>query len=430
MKKLIWKELMEMRYFPFANGALVLALTLSRYVMGSWTVAHGGAQADRMTIDDVVLLSLLGLVSCGVLAGSSSVSTESAHGTLTFLDSLPVSRLRIWLSKLAAGAVVAMASGFLVLSVMTFLVLSIFRAWPNVGVVVDAVYPMHIFSLFPVPTALVFGTLGAITALCFASSMLFSAVFDRILAVSTVSLTVAGCFGYWVLSQQGELLETWKGQAMLLVYLPLFCAASLLITSYLTFRWTSALGAVKGKVAGVGLAVILLLVGVSVLKGYTYAETLAWLEYPDPTPAVHKWVTTTVGGKKTDLLAFESENVLWTRVKAGKTYLETDDIGPGNRLLTVPVRTIDSSTAIHSQIRYFQHPDHRYYILAYTYTPRIPLGRDNQEITVIGTDGLPIRTLEITAWKADGLFPPLRWFVQDSEGYNGSLIKNSKPLTE
>jgi ABC-type transport system involved in multi-copper enzyme maturation permease subunit len=106
MKKLIWKELMEMRLIPLAYAALAVVVELIWYTLDDDPYYHYYLSEP----ETVLKIFVVGICAAGLFSGSSAIAPEVGRGTLKFLSSLPAGRLQIWRAKFISGLLVALAS--------------------------------------------------------------------------------------------------------------------------------------------------------------------------------------------------------------------------------------------------------------------------------------------------------------------------------
>src|SRR5262245_18957025 len=107
---LIWKELREQRTSAIVVVLLGIALI---YV----AVNHSGQHGDyRVAAELAIGVAWI----CGLVAGVQPLATEVESGTLHWLDTLPVTRLRLWRAKCGAAAVIILLQLALLLGVVRY----------------------------------------------------------------------------------------------------------------------------------------------------------------------------------------------------------------------------------------------------------------------------------------------------------------------
>lgn len=115
-RAIIWKELREqaligLTLIVFGSGILVAAATFAE------PPGQNATPSDVVRFLGAGLLATMMLaVTAGTVCGGALFAAEREAGTIGFLESLPVSRWRIWRAKLAAGSLLAVAQiGFVLL---------------------------------------------------------------------------------------------------------------------------------------------------------------------------------------------------------------------------------------------------------------------------------------------------------------------------
>ncbi|MDQ2730157.1 MAG: ABC transporter permease, partial [Armatimonadota bacterium] len=97
MKRLFLKECIENRLIPLWCALLFALLTGAFSLTGVMSEPHGAGVIFRLEILFACWLA------AGILTGAGLISREVGGETLSFLMSLPVSRRKVWFTKLSAG---------------------------------------------------------------------------------------------------------------------------------------------------------------------------------------------------------------------------------------------------------------------------------------------------------------------------------------
>jgi ABC-type transport system involved in multi-copper enzyme maturation permease subunit len=104
MKPLIWKEWRENRLIIFW-AILLTALFITVPVVGT-KIEHG----NPISAEDFLQITQFVWLVAALLCGSTIIAPEIGAGSLQFLSSLPVSRAKVWLTKIGVGLVIMAAS--------------------------------------------------------------------------------------------------------------------------------------------------------------------------------------------------------------------------------------------------------------------------------------------------------------------------------
>jgi ABC-type transport system involved in multi-copper enzyme maturation permease subunit len=106
MKRLFWKEWSELRMIIVMSTLLMFLLTVGYIYYGY----HDAPVVKKASAD--IFLPMYVLFCClpAALCGASMVAPEIGSNTLQFLTMVPVSRHRIWWTKIAAALTVTFAS--------------------------------------------------------------------------------------------------------------------------------------------------------------------------------------------------------------------------------------------------------------------------------------------------------------------------------
>lgn len=217
MKSLFLKELRQGRALP-AFG-LALGLLMPALYPICLRIVDPMSQADVDAVRSNFAFALLCLpLFIGLFAGSALFASEADRGTLPLLFSLPVSRLRIWLSKASAGLVLTALASAVLLVVGNLLI-------PNPqgepSIVASAYLPdMCLWTLFVYAVAVFVSTLTSHSIAATLAAFLLSGG----LAAGIITVTQLGArlLGYDEVFD----LAIWAGVAAV----PLLLASALVIS--------------------------------------------------------------------------------------------------------------------------------------------------------------------------------------------------------
>jgi len=410
MKRLIWKELYEQRYVPFAYAALLTSILIVWFVMGNYVATHGGQATDRLTPNTATDLLWVGIAWSGLLVCSSTISSEVGSGTLSFLSVLPVGRVRIWWTKITAGL---LTSWFSILLMLVSYALCVVCVFGHAGFKeVNAVIHFHNSSVGQ------WLDLVTIYAVIIAVSILASTLTDRPAAAVGISLMGGICANLFI---SGDLIthlsdiETsgWMG----LIYG--YVAVALLASSLLVFRNGSTLKTARRFiVAGISLTVAAF-IPVAIILTLGYLVKLALLQMPQ----VVDWTEThAIPNISSSKVVFRYVEVQYGRVRPGVVCHGTFQVGTSIKgVYPMSIKTYSpniSATLVTRQqqrkdgLRYFT------YGLSYIYKPTLPVGNEVRQIDLIASNGKVVATIDIKAHKAIGLFVPLKWTPHlDEDGF-------------
>jgi ABC-type transport system involved in multi-copper enzyme maturation permease subunit len=156
MKKLIWKELMEMRLIPLAYGALAMVILMSWDAYDASLYLHSHNPNDRMDIGACATIGLICILAAGLLPGSNGVSTELKTGTLRLLEVFPMGKKIIWQSKVIGGLLIMVGSIILSLACIGGLTVALFGMQPSLDYLLDLLFGKDIilWSLLVAATVL------------------------------------------------------------------------------------------------------------------------------------------------------------------------------------------------------------------------------------------------------------------------------------
>jgi ABC-type transport system involved in multi-copper enzyme maturation permease subunit len=188
MKALLWKEWRELRsagplsaLFAFL---IVILLAVYDFQYGQHNIrAHGRMDVSLLLSGIEIMIPAVPVLGA-ILIGAGLIAPEVGSGSLSFLTSLPMSRRKIWSSKLLAGicaivcSLTGAAAGGLVGIVLLRLVAKVHIGWtelPDHGtVLLYAATLIGGFSVGLMVSALFDRTVGAATAGIFLAVGLFA----------------------------------------------------------------------------------------------------------------------------------------------------------------------------------------------------------------------------------------------------------------
>ncbi|MFQ5767690.1 MAG: ABC transporter permease, partial [Acidobacteriota bacterium] len=253
LKAMLWKEWRQQRPVIFLGLVLSVLVSVAAVLTGEFkpsTLAGKLAMSYAVVVWPLVVL----------LAGAATLAGEKATGTLSFLYTLPISRLRVWTAKVAAG-LTAILMVVLVSLALARLLLAL--AGPGGAPEFSVQGLVDPFRMLPAAP-----WIAAYLSVLFATAVFFSTFLAReilgagaALATSMVVLVVAVRLEAWVLSLE-------MGESRLILF-ELFLLSILFLLLSLFFFARSEMvygrgGRVKLLLAGCGLLISLLLVGLPV----------------------------------------------------------------------------------------------------------------------------------------------------------------------
>ena len=172
-RALMWKEWREQR--PIVIAGLATAIVLP-FVLAA-VVASMGRHADLASLSMLLPLAMWPLLAAA--CGASAISGEIGEGTLGFLLSRPVSRLRVWLVKVA----------------MAGLALALIIAASLAVMALFSVAQGHLFGGVPLDSPGVIIAGAALVLLLFACSVFFSTFVSRALTAAAAGIVSAFAIG-------------------------------------------------------------------------------------------------------------------------------------------------------------------------------------------------------------------------------------------
>ncbi|HLJ95014.1 MAG TPA: hypothetical protein VKU02_17695, partial [Gemmataceae bacterium] len=124
---LAWKEFREHLTVWVALAALAVLLLIS---LTTIFAPNGAAAAPEPKLHMIALAALILTETYGLICGAMMLAGEKEARTQTFLDSLPVSRTRIWITKMLMGGLFTLAQALVVTGVLVTLGLTEVKTLP------------------------------------------------------------------------------------------------------------------------------------------------------------------------------------------------------------------------------------------------------------------------------------------------------------
>lgn len=381
MKRLIWKELTELKWTPVIMGALLASVVVLLILLYGQQTASNNVEMKDFLRDAPLLIAGLFLAT-GIVTGASAIASETGNGTIKFLSSLPLSRTDIWLSKLIAAFVTITASVFITCGLVLGACAFLSRGWRDAlahsSLLFDSCYPewwigLSVLALFGLSVSMVASTLvdRAITALILAGVVTLA-------ILSVVATMVNDLFG-----------DAGDFGAKVLTILTLL-SATFLLASLAAFNSNHFCGIRQPGVLVLTISLGSILVLSSAIALYAFAVPASRWD------AV--WVCNYISGP--DGISKDSTITCGpTRTLLGQVY--TGRIGLANRSGTpeIPFRTVDLGKDVHSQIGVVSDIVEIAPVLDIIYTPSGLPGSDKQEIIVLNRAGDPIADVIVKSKK-------------------------------
>lgn len=410
MKRLIWKELVEQRYIPAAYALLLMTVLVVWNIMGAYVAAHGGDSTDRLNPQVAVMVLTFTLAGCGLIPGGIIISQEVRSGTIEFLSSLPVSRAKLWWSKVAGSLIILTASIFLVTVVFTLTVVCLFGsaglAAIGSGELIHDLQSEGPFSIF---MAIVY---------LFGVSILASTLTDR--PIASIGLALAAGIALPAFSVLILSLIHVDNVSNLYCEICLYGVLAVYSAAYLVFRHGGQLRSGR-KFIICGLVLLLFsipgVITAAVVEVYTLRLSL--MEQPSWTAAeqfadmpAHQLVAFRKGHKPRKISGLVW-NIDFVRAKPGRNYDFELSVGSPGWYKSVPAQTLDGSPSVRSALETTLTYDHsqggtktvRDLWINLVYTPREGVGEDDQRVQLLSMDHKVIGNINIHARRATGWFP-------------------------
>jgi ABC-type transport system involved in multi-copper enzyme maturation permease subunit len=395
MNRLVWKELVEQRHVPVAYAGFLTAAIVVWAVMGNYVATHGGQISDRISTAGISGLYWMILPWSGLLVSSSLISSEVESGTLSFLSALPVSRARIWWSKLVAQlASVGLTAA--VITVISFL--SVLCLFGQAGFK-DFVSMNHLHGVGGYPEMpFVLCTFFIV----FSLSNLTSTLIDRPLAAAATAFCVGVVGCYVIIVGSGTTQNPSQDNITGLLFLVGYLSFALLLASYITFKKCPTLRTSRRFLVSfvslaqlLGIPYLLALAGVCV---WSYVIRLAELEIPNPTGYFRRNATL-------------NEDLEYGRVEVGRKYQAAFYYDKSQYWESAPVAaktySPELSASVLSRTRMdSNHKSFTQYGLEYVFVPSGLSGDETQRINLLSASGKVVGTIDIKAHKTKGFFIP------------------------
>jgi len=432
MKRLIWKELVEQRYIPFAYAVLLTVILAIWDVMGNWAATHGGSPGDRMTMDNALIILTGGLLVTGLFPGSNTIANESAQGTIGFLSMMPIGRAKIWMSKVIAGIVIMVASAAFMLVAFVAITFLEFH-----GEAITAIAKIIPFGHVSFGLALLLGIAGMLTLLIislysYSISLFCSTIADRPLAAAGLAVCI-GLGLIWGMGtapfDQGFAIEAGLTASV----------AFFLLSSWFSFCRNVELNAYTRRRTIIWTVSALCLV-ISMISGvFFYLQSLVELSVPQlessyyPIPRSF-YPPNYKAGQVTYTIKYR-------RARIGMTSSGLLPIGNSWQIGDRPVSFQSNSPSLTGQIseqtvqlslgRKHEKPIQRtVYNVLYTYRPALPYGDETLVLNALSARGNVIGSIYISAHKARGYFPHRGWFYDLYRGTGDSFIVYTTDSTD
>ena len=402
MNRLIWKELVEQRYVPVAYAGLLTTIIVVWFVMGNFMASHGGGANDRLDFESAVQLLFGAIPLSGLLVGSSAISNEVGSGTLSFLSALPVSRARIWWSKIIAGLSTAGMSTAMMIAAFSICIACLF-GHKELG------HAVSVMSVGYDGGWEVWTVIGLAFLIIFALSNLVSLFCDRPMAAAGISL-IFGLSGIFSIANIAGIRDPYDLSGVLVGIG--YVSFVILTTSLLIFNRGEMLRSRQRFMVALGSFAVAALIPLALFLGFLGLLRLAVSDIP----VLTTWHLTPAGyGALPDKAIMSKIDIKYDRVKPGATYIGELPLCNSWSWVTMPASVKTYSPNITASIakeavQENGNKERVGYSVVYAYRPEWPIGGETRRINVFSASGHLIGTVDISAFKTIGVFPRQPWF--------------------
>jgi hypothetical protein len=260
MKKLIWKELMEMRWIPLGYAALAVVILVN------WVVLDRSQFPSEHHTEAVSFVFLSAILFAGLFPGSAAIAPEVGRNTMQLIDNFPTGRGMVWCAKTISGLIIIAFSVALTAFGLIFVSVILFGSLPLNTLLPDPATTYHNVGvdLWESNNTINLWKLISCLLLVYALSMMVTT-----LVHSSVNATMISLIGGFLLFAGASGLVDWVGtktgiQNDITITLAIYALTilALLTSSYCIFCRGGSLRSFKRfGIAGVFLVGLAALIG-------------------------------------------------------------------------------------------------------------------------------------------------------------------------